>query len=94
MNDGVVSGSALLPVAVESQTAREIGFRERTLTEEESEQYALTDARERVYALIPRDASILNTYGTIRMKKGNRHAVVIVTAEEIIGKTEEKPHDG
>ena len=87
------TSSGLLPVSVETFTACEIGFRERTLSGEESEQYALADAREQAYASVPRNAAIINTYGTIRTKKGKRFAVVIVTAEEIIGKTEENPHD-
>ena len=89
-----VAANGLLPVAIGTQTAREIGFRERMLSEEESEQYALTEAREQALKAVPRDASVINTYGTIRTKQGKKIAVVIVTAEEIIGKTEEKPHDG
>ena len=88
---GTVTMNGLLPIAIETRTAREIGFREKTLTEEEAEQYALQEARERAYQAIPRDAAIINTYGTIRTKNGARYAVVIVTAEEIIGKTEERP---
>ena len=88
---GTVTMNGLLPIAIETRTAREIGFRERALTEEEAEQYALQEARERAYQAIPRDAAIINTYGTIRTKNGARYAVVIVTAEEIIGKTEERP---
>lgn len=88
---GTVTMNGLLPIAIETRTAREIGFREKTLTEEEAEQYALQEAREQAYAAIPRDAAIINTYGTIRTRNGTRYAVVIVTAEEIIGKTEERP---
>lgn len=88
---GAVTMNGLLPIAIETRTAREIGFREKTLTEEEAEQYALQEAREQAYAAIPRDAAIINTYGTIRKRNGTRYAVVIVTAEEIIGKTEERP---
>lgn len=84
----------LLPISIETVTAHEIGFRERMLTDEESEQYALTQAREKAYADVPRDATIINTYGTIRRKDGRRYAVVIVTAQEIIGRTEEVPNDG
>ena len=91
---GSVVGNDLLPVSIELLKAREIAFRERTLSAEEAEEYALTDAREKAYALVPRSASIINTYGTIKTTKGKRTAVVIVTAEEIIGKTEEVPHDG
>lgn len=86
--------SSLLPIVLETQTAHEIVFRERTLSEEEAAEYALAKAREQAYALVPRDAQIINTYGTIRKRKGRQTAVVIVTAEEIIGKTEEAPHDG
>ncbi len=86
--------SALLPVYIDKVLAREIGFRERTLSEEEAESIALSLAREQAYALVPRDAAIINTYGTVRTVGGKRCAVVSVTAEETIGKTEEEPHDG
>lgn len=89
-----VIGNDLLPVSVQLENVREIALRERTLSVEEAEEYALTDAREKAYALVPRSAAIINTYGTIKTTKGKRTAVVIVTAEEIIGKTEEVPHDG
>lgn len=89
-----VSASSLLPIVIERASAREIGFRERTLSDEEAEQYSLIRAKEQAYALIPRDAAVINTYGTIRTRKGKRFACVIVTAEETIGKTEEAPHDG
>lgn len=85
---------SLFPIFMETMTAREIVIRERMVTEEEAEQEALIRARENAYALTPRDAAIINTYGTIRTKKGTRRAVVIVTAEETIGRTEEEPHDG
>lgn len=91
---GSVMENCLLPVSIETVEAREIAFRERTLSAEEAEEYALTDARQKAYAMVPRGAAIINTYGTIRTTKGNRIAVVIVTAEEIIGKTEELPNDG
>ena len=78
---------------IETVTAWEIEFRERTLDTEEARQYALMRALESAYAAVPRDAEIINTYGTIRQKRGAEYAVVIVTAEEIIGKTEEIPHD-
>ena len=84
---------ALLPMHIETVTAWEIEFRERTLDTEEARQYALMRALESAYAAVPRDAEIINTYGTIRQKRGVEYAVVIVTAEEIIGKTEEIPHD-
>ncbi len=85
---------SLLPVTVEIVTAREIAFRERTLSEEEAEQLALMRAREQAYAAVPKDAAIVNTYGTVRERDGKRIAVVTVTAEEIIGRTEEASHDG
>ena len=91
--DGIVN-STLMPFAVEKQTAYEIAFRERTLSQEEAEENALISAREQAYAAVPQNAAIINTYGTIRTKDGKRFAVVIVTAEETIGKTEERPHDG
>ena len=91
---GTVQEIGLLPFAIETAEAREIGFRERTLSDEESEQYALAEAREQAYAAVPRNASIINTYGTIKNQDGKRIAVVIVTAEQIIGKTEEIPHGG
>ena len=47
----------------------------------------LIRAKEQAYALIPRDAAVINTYGTIRKRNGKRFACVIVTAEETIGKT-------
>jgi similar to stage IV sporulation protein len=86
--------NGLLPFSIGIRTAREIGFRERILTDEEAEQYALIEAREQAYAMIPKDAAIINTYGTIQNRNGKRIAVVIVTAEELIGQTEERPHDG
>ncbi len=89
-----VFASSLLPVVIERAAAREIGFRERTLSGEEAEQYSLIRAKEQAYALVPRGAAVINTYGTIRTRKGKRFAYVIVTAEETIGKTEEAPHDG
>ena len=89
---GLTSG--LLPIVIDTYEAREIGFRERTLGEEEAEQNALALARESALAAVPKDAAVINIYGTIRTKNGKRFAFVIVTAEEIIGKTEEDPHDG
>lgn len=84
----------MLPVTVEFLTAREIGFFERTLSGEEAEQLALSSAREQAFSAVPKDAAIINTYGTVRERDGKRIAVVTVTAEEIIGRTEEAPHDG
>ena len=85
-----VVSNGLLPVSIETLTAREIAFRERMLTDEEAEQEALIRARTQAYALVPRDAAIIHTYGTIRTQDGKRYAAVIVTAEELIGKTEDK----
>ncbi len=75
-------------------TAQEIAFLKRSLSEEEAEQLALANARESALERVPRDAAILNQYGTIRRRDGKLYAVVIVTAEESIGRTEEYPHDG
>ena len=94
VDTGKIIGNDLLPISIKTQYAREIAFRERTLSAEEADEYALTDAREKALALVPKSAAIINTYGTIKTKNGKRVAVVIVTAEEIIGKTEEVPHDG
>jgi len=90
---GAIRSNGLLPVSIETQEAREIAFRERTLSQEEAEEYALASAREQAFAMVPHDASIINTYGTIRTVNGKHVAVVIVTAEEIIGKTEEESRD-
>ncbi len=89
-----VSVSPFAPVYIDLMTAREIGFFERTLSDEEAYEIALSRAREAAYALVPRDAAIINTYGTIRVNNGERLAAAIVTAEETIGRTEENPHDG
>ena len=86
--------SDLLPIVLETYEAREIDFRERTLDEEEAAQNALATARESALSAVPKDAAVINIYGTIRTKNGKRFAFVIVTAEETIGKTEEDPHDG
>ena len=85
--------SDLLPVSIRRSTAYEIVFRDRALSGEEAEQYALSNARERALRLVPKNAAILNIYGTIRSRNGIRLAVVTVTAEEIIGRTEEQPND-
>ncbi len=90
----IVSVSTLLPVTIELRTAHEIVYTDRTLSSEEAEQYALIRAKEAAYALVPKDAAIINTYGSFRTENGQRIAVAIVTAEETIGKTEENPHDG
>lgn len=88
-----VSVSGLLPVSFAEYTAYEIGFRSRPLSDEEADRNALVLVRERAYGLVPQDAAIINTYGTVKTEKDRRLAIVIVTAEEIIGKTEEIPHD-
>lgn len=89
-----VSLSDLLPVSMERSTAREIVFRERHASEKEAEQIALINAREQALKLVPKDAAIMNIYSMVRSQGGNRYAVVTVTAEETIGRTEEDPHDG
>lgn len=75
-------------------TVQEIAFRERSLDEQEAEQLAIANAREAALEQVPKDASVLNQYAAIRQRDGKRYAVVIVTAEESIGRTEEYPHDG
>ena len=89
-----VSLSDLLPVSIERSVAREIVFRERAASEEEAEQNALIAAREQALRLVPKDAAIINIYSMVRSRDGKRYAVVTVTAEETIGRTEETPHDG
>ena len=93
-DEKTVSVSPMLPVYVDTRTAREIIFSERSLTPEEAEQLAIVQAKESAFALIPREAAIINTYAVIRVRGGKRYAAAIVTAEETIGKTEENPHDG
>ncbi len=82
------------PTYCDTRIAQEIVFRKRTLDTSEAEQLALIEAREAALELVPKDASILNIYGTIRTRNGKQTAVVIVTAEENIGRTEEYPNDG
>ena len=82
------------PTYCDTRIAQEIVFRKRTLDASEAEQLALIEAREAALELVPKDASILNIYGTIRTRNGKQTAVVIVTAEENIGRTEEYPNDG
>lgn len=90
----IVTVSSLLPITIEKLTAREIVFTERSMSAEEAEQNALVKAREAAYTQVPKDAAIINTYCSFREENGQRFAVAVVTAEEIIGRTEEKPHDG
>lgn len=82
------------PTFCDVLTATEIVIRERALDAEEAEQLALTQARETALEGVPKDASILNQYGTIRTRDQKAYAYVIVTAEETIGRTEEYPNDG
>ena len=89
-----VSVSSLFPIRIEQYTAREIGFRERTISDEEAEQNALSEAREQAFDLVPHSAAIINIYGTIKVQKEKKTAIVIMTSEELIGKTEVIPHDG
>ncbi len=89
----LVSLSDLLPVSIRRSTAYEIVFRDHMLSEEEAGQYALSNARECALRLVPKNAEILNIYGTIRSRNGARIAVVTVTAEETIGRTEEQHND-
>ena len=91
---GTVKIGDRFPTFCDLFTAQEIEFRERSLSEEEAEQLALANAREIALDRVPKDASVLNLYGTIRRRGGTLYAVVVVTAEESIGRTEEHPHDG
>ena len=91
---GTVKIGDRFPTFCDLFTAQEIEFRERSLSEEEAEQLALQNAREIALDCVPKDASVLNLYGTIRRRGGTLYAVVVVTAEESIGRTEEHPHDG
>ena len=90
----IVAVSPLLPITIEKQTAREIVLTERLMSSEEAEQNALAKAREAAFTLVPKDAAIINVYGSFREENGKRFAVAVVTAEETIGRTEENPHDG
>ena len=89
-----IAVSDRLPVYCDLVTACEIVLRERIPNRTEAEQIALCDAREAALNDVPKDASILNQYGTIQSVDGKRYALVIVTAEETIGRTEEYPNDG
>ena len=83
-----------LPVFCEERTAYEMIVRERALDEREAEQIAFCNAREAALHDVPKDARLLNQYGMIRKKDGKTYAVVIITAEETIGRTEDYPNDG
>ena len=83
-----------IPTFCDICTAQEIVFKTRTLDPEEAEQLALSEAREAALDLVPKDAKILNQYGTIRYSGGKTYAKVIITTEESIGRTEEYPNDG
>ena len=82
------------PAYVDETVARELVLRTRTLSESEAEELALSHAGTLALALVPKDAAVLNQYGSVKRKDGTRTAVVTVTAEEIIGRTEEEPHGG
>ncbi len=83
-----------LPTYCDRILTQEVVIRERTVSDEEAEQIALANAREAALDMVPKNAVILNQYGTIHMTNGTKTAVVIVTAEENIGRTEEYPNDG
>jgi similar to stage IV sporulation protein len=87
-------GYALLPFFTERATAYEIVFSDRTLEQTEAEELAFMQARELALMQIPRDASILNQYATLRTENGVLTASIVITTEEIIGRTEELPNDG
>ena len=82
------------PAYVDETVARELVLRTRTLSESEAEELALSHAGTLALALVPKDAAVLNQYGSVKRKDGTLTAVVTVTAEEIIGRTEEEPHGG
>ena len=83
-----------LPIRLEFYTIGEIVERTRTPDERESEQLALTEAREQARALVPLDAAILNQYSVLKQQNGRTIAQAWVIAEENIGRTEERPHGG
>lgn len=82
------------PVYCRIRTVQRIVLRDRELSEQEAEQTALMNARESALDTIPKDAMILNQYGTIRTIRGKKQAAVIITAEETIGRTEDNLNDG
>ncbi|MBR0508116.1 MAG: sporulation protein YqfD [Clostridia bacterium] len=88
------TASLLLPVYTERATAYELVLGERSLEQTEAEELAFMRARELAFECIPKDASILNQYASLRTVNGVRTAFIIITAEEIIGRTEEVPNDG
>jgi translation elongation factor EF-Tu-like GTPase len=77
------------PVCCVERTAQKIELIDRQLSEDESQQAALISAREEAMQSIPKNAMILNQYGSIQTIDGITKAVVIITAEETIGRTEE-----
>jgi len=84
----------LLPFYTDTATAYEIDFFDRVLGQTEAEELAWMRAREQALENVPKDASILNQYATLRTENGEQTALIVITAEEIIGRTEEKPNDG
>ena len=77
------------PICCVERTAQKIELIDRHLSEDESQQAALINAREEAMQSIPKNAMILNQYGSIQTIDGITKAVVIITAEETIGRTEE-----
>ena len=84
----------LLPVFADRATAYEIVFEDRELDPDEADELALVQARDLALGSVPADAAIINQYSTIRTENGIRSAYVVITTEEIIGRTEEVPNDG
>ena len=82
------------PAYVDETVARELVLRERMLSDSEAEELALSRAGALALERVPKDAAVLNQYGTVKRRDGEPVAVVTVTAEEIIGRTEEEPHGG
>ena len=89
-----IETSDRFPAYIDETLARELVLQTRALSESEAEELALSRAAELAIKRVPKDAAIINQYGTIRRKDGDLIAVVTVTAEEIIGRTEEDPHGG
>ncbi len=84
----------LLPVISEYATAYELVLADRTLESNEALELAFQQARELALDRVPKDVSILNQYATLRTENGVCMAYVVITTEEIIGRTEEIPNDG
>ncbi len=84
----------MLPVFADRATAYEIVFEDRELDPDEADELALVQARDLALGSVPADAAIINQYSTIRTENGIRSAYVVITTEEIIGRTEEVPNDG